>query len=79
VVATTVWIASTFVFKFHVTNVGDDTASYEAIGGAIGTMLWFYVLGVAILIGAEVNGVIEEAWRGANTESAPRFLSPRCG
>jgi membrane protein len=62
-VATILWIASSFGFKFYVTNFADYTATYGTIGGAIVTMLWFYVSGLAILIGAELNGVIEEAKR----------------
>jgi membrane protein len=62
-VATILWIASSFGFKFYVTNFADYTATYGTIGGAIVTMLWFYVSGLAILIGAELNGVIEEAHR----------------
>lgn len=65
IVATAVWIASSFVFKLYVVNFGDYTATYGAIGGAIVTMLWFYVSSIAILIGAELNGVIERAWRSA--------------
>jgi membrane protein len=65
--ATGLWLASSFAFKFYVTNFGDYTATYGAIGGAIVTMLWFYVSSVAILIGAELNGVIEEARRSTAT------------
>jgi membrane protein len=65
VVATVLWIAGSFAFKFYVTNFSDYTATYGAIGGAIVTMLWFYVSSLAILIGAELNGVIEDAWRSA--------------
>lgn len=68
VVATALWIASSFAFKLYVTNFGDYTATYGAIGGAIVTMLWFYVSSIAILIGAEINGVIDEAWRSAKSE-----------
>jgi membrane protein len=63
--ATVLWVVSSFAFKFYVTNFGDYTATYGAIGGAIVTMLWFYVSGLAILIGAELNGVIEDAWKSA--------------
>jgi membrane protein len=59
VVATALWIASSFAFKFYVVNFGNYTATYGAIGGIIVTMLWFYVSSLAILIGAELNGVIE--------------------
>jgi uncharacterized BrkB/YihY/UPF0761 family membrane protein len=34
-------------------------------------MLWFYLSGLAILIGAEVNGVIEHARRDAALAAAP--------
>jgi membrane protein len=66
VIATAAWIGSSFVFKFYVTSFGDYTATYGAIGGAIVTMLWFYVSSLAILIGAELNGVVDEAWRRTN-------------
>jgi membrane protein len=67
VLATTLWIVSSFAFKLYVTNFGDYTATYGAIGGAIVTMLWFYVSSIAILVGAELNGVIEDAWRSVGT------------
>jgi membrane protein len=54
------------VFKFYIMNFGDYTATYGAIGGAIVTMLWFYVSSMAILIGAELNGVIEQASRSVS-------------
>ncbi len=60
ILATTLWILSSFAFKFYVVNFGNYTATYGAIGGIIVTMLWFYVSSVAILIGAELNGVIEK-------------------
>ena len=60
-VATSLWIASSFAFKLYLASVADYTATYGTIGGIIVTMLWFYVCGVAMLIGAELNGVIEQA------------------
>jgi membrane protein len=63
--ATALWIASSFGFKFYVANVADYTATYGTIGGIIVTMLWFYACGLALLVGAELNGVIEQALRSA--------------
>jgi membrane protein len=67
VLSTTLWIASSYGFQFYVANFGDYTATYGAIGGAIVTMLWFYVSGVALLIGAELNAVIEHSRAPAHT------------
>jgi membrane protein len=62
-VAMALWVLSSFGFKIYVTNFGHYTATYGAIGGAIVAMLWLYVSGLAILVGAELNGVIEQALR----------------
>lgn len=64
--ATALWILVSVAFKAYVTNFGHYTATYGAIGGAIVAMLWFYISSIAILIGAELNGVIEQAWRSAS-------------
>lgn len=73
VLATGLWLASSFAFKLYVTNFSNYTATYGTIGGAIVTMLWFYVSSIAVLIGAELNGVIEEAWRSVKGEPARDF------
>ena len=59
--ATGLWIGSSFAFKAYIVNFADYSATYGAIGGAIITMLWFYLSSLAVLIGAELNGVIEHA------------------
>lgn len=61
--ATGLWILSSFAFKFYVTNLANFNVTYGAIGGVVVLLLWFYVSGLAILVGAELNGVIEQAWR----------------
>jgi membrane protein len=71
VLATLLWILSSFAFKFYVVNFGTYTATYGAIGGIIVTMLWFYVSSLAILVGAECNGVIEQAHRMKRRAARP--------
>ena len=57
--ATLLWIGASLLFKVYLVNFGSYVATYGAIGGAIVTMIWFYVSGLALLVGAELNGVLE--------------------
>jgi len=59
--ATTLWLLASLGFKYYVVNMGAYTETYGAIGGVMVLMLWFYISGVVILLGAEMNAEIEHA------------------
>jgi membrane protein len=61
IVATTIWLAASLVFKFYVASMGSYTETYGAIGAVMILLLWFYISGLAILAGAEMNAEIEHA------------------
>jgi membrane protein len=61
VVGTLLWLVVSLAFKFYVANFADYNATYGAVGGVIVLMLWFYLSGLAILVGAEMNAEIEHA------------------
>jgi membrane protein len=61
VAATLLWLLVSVVFKIYVTNFTDYEGSYGTVGGVIVVLLWFYVSGIAILTGAELNAEIEHA------------------
>ena len=61
VLATALWLIATLGLKVYVVNMGSFTETYGALGGVMVLMLWFYVSGLVILIGAEMNAVIEHA------------------
>jgi membrane protein len=54
-----VWILAGLGFAFYVTHFGNFNATYGALGGAIVMLLFFYISAVVLLIGAEVNSVID--------------------
>jgi membrane protein len=60
-VATTLWLLATLGFRYYVVNLGSYTETYGALGAAMVLMLWFYISGLAILIGAELNAELEHA------------------
>jgi len=59
--ATTLWLITSLGFKYYVVNITDYAATYGAIGGVMVLMLWFYISGSVILLGAEMNAEIEHA------------------
>jgi len=59
--ATTCWLLASLGFKYYVANFASYTATYGAIGGVMILMLWFYISGLVILLGAEMNAEIEHA------------------
>ena len=61
VVATVLWIVTSLVFKFYLANFANYEVTYGAVGGVIVLLLWFYLSGLAILVGAELNAEIEHA------------------
>ena len=61
VFATCLWLVISLLFKLYVANFTDYEGSYGTVGGVIVVLLWFYVSGIAILAGAELNAEIEHA------------------
>ena len=62
VLATVLWVLISLGFKLYVANFGNyDNATYGAIGGVMVLLLWFYISGIALLVGAELNAEIEHA------------------
>jgi membrane protein len=59
--ATALWLIASLAFKYYVVNITDYAATYGAIGGVMVLMLWFYISGAVILLGAEMNAEIEHA------------------
>jgi membrane protein len=61
VMATALWLLASLGFKYYVANWGSYTETYGLIGAVMILLLWFYLSGIAILVGAELNAEIEHA------------------
>jgi membrane protein len=61
VLTTALWLLASLGFKYYVTNFGAYTETYGAIGGVMVLLLWFYISGLVMLLGAELNAEIEHA------------------
>jgi membrane protein len=54
-------VLMTLGFRFYVQYGSSYSETYGALAGVIVTLLWFYLAALALLLGAEVNSVIEHA------------------
>ncbi|MCF7203056.1 YihY/virulence factor BrkB family protein [Pseudomonas oligotrophica] len=59
VLAVVVWIAASVAFGIYVQNFADYNATYGSIGAIIVLLLYFYISAAVLLLGAELNAVIE--------------------
>lgn len=64
VVGVVLWLAVSFGFKLYLSFFNNFTVTYGSIGAVIILLMWFYLSGIAILVGGEVNSVIESALNG---------------
>jgi membrane protein len=60
VLATTLWLLASLGLKYYVGSFA-SYETYGVVGGVMVLLLWFYVSGLVILIGAELNAEIEHA------------------
>jgi membrane protein len=59
--ATLLWLIASLAFRYYVINFGNYEEAYGTLGAIILTLLWFYITGLAMVIGAELNAEIHRA------------------
>lgn len=65
--ATALWLLTSLGFKLYLQYVSNLAVVYGAIGSAVVLMLWLYLSGFALLIGAELNAEIDRALPGRDS------------
>lgn len=60
IAATILWIAGASVFSLFVSNFNNYNETYGSLGAVIILMLWFWLSALSILIGAKINGALEQ-------------------
>ncbi len=61
VVATVLWVVVSIGLKMYIAYFGSYNKTYGTLGAFIVLLMWFYLSGLAILVGAELNAEIEHA------------------
>ena len=55
------WLLVSFAFDFYLSYFNTYDMTYGSLGTVVVLLLWFYLTGIAILVGGEVNSEIERA------------------
>ena len=56
--ATFGWMFVSLAFSYYVSSFGNYTATYGSLGGIIVLMIWFYLSGMIIIVGGEINAIL---------------------
>lgn len=58
------WVVASVALRLYLHYSHSYTATYGSLGAVMVLLLWFYVTGMMVLLGAEVNAVVDEACGG---------------
>ncbi|MGM0899129.1 MAG: YihY/virulence factor BrkB family protein [Bacillota bacterium] len=53
------WLALSFLFSIYINNFGNFSATYGSIGGIILLLLWLYLSAMILIIGGQINAVMQ--------------------
>ena len=57
------WVAGSAVLSWYLGGFADYDATYGSLGAGIGLMMWLWMSAIVVLVGAELNSEIENAYR----------------
>jgi membrane protein len=69
-IAVVIWLLASIGFTVYVQNFGNYNETYGALGGVIVLMMWLFITGIVILLGAEINAELERT-TGHDTTTGP--------
>ena len=75
VLAVVLWISASLGFGYYVKNFADYNAMYGSVGAIIVLLLYFYISSAVLLLGAELNAVIEHHLPHGKDEGEKTFAA----
>jgi membrane protein len=72
ITATLLLIGASLAFRLYAAHFGDYDATYGSIGAVIVLMLWLYLAGFVMLLGAELDGALERRRQGLPVDTGTR-------
>jgi membrane protein len=63
--AAVTWLAASLLFSWYAANFGSYNETYGSLGAVIGFMTWMWLSAIVVLLGAEIDAVMERWDRGS--------------
>lgn len=76
-IAAALWLGGSLLFALYVRNWGNYGDTYGALGSVIVLLMWFYLSGYVVILGAEINAEMERQTKRDTTEGAPKPMGQR--
>ncbi|MFG6114974.1 YihY/virulence factor BrkB family protein [Halobacillus sp. MO56] len=69
IITSVLWMLISLAFSFYVSNFGSYSATYGSLGGLIILMIWFFLTGLILVVGAEINVIKHRKKHGLTRKS----------
>lgn len=76
-IAAALWIVGSALFTLYVRNSGSYGETYGALGGVVVLLLWLYLTGFVVVLGAEINSELERQTVRDTTKGPPEPMDRR--
>jgi membrane protein len=76
-IAATLWILSSIGFAVYVRQASSYGETYGALGGVVIMLMWFYISGFVVILGAEINSEMERQTVKDTTDGVPKPIGER--
>jgi membrane protein len=76
-IAAALWLVTSVLFSWYVSNFGKYNETYGSLGAAIGFMTWIWISTIIVLVGAEINAEMEHQTAKDTTVGQPQPLGTR--
>jgi membrane protein len=75
--AALVWLVASMAFSWYAANFGSYNKTYGSLGAVIGFMTWIWISAIIVLVGEEVNELLDKRKHPHEQEHKPHPLGAR--